>query len=83
MTNPTDIAAELERLAEKAHPTRWKEEADLFEAYRNHHPTILAALRAAGEVGRMREALEKIADKDTFFGSMPDIARRAIAGSET
>lgn len=59
MTNPNDIAAELERLAEKAHPTRWKEEADLFTAYRTHHATIIAALRAAGEVDQTGWLVER------------------------
>lgn len=109
MTNPTDIAAELERLAEVATPgnletakrvrddegvecpacggegyldardycnfdgvavgvqfygigSEFGAHEDLWRAYRNHHAEIIAALRAAGEVGRMREALEEAAE---------------------
>ena len=61
----------------------------LIEAYRNHHATIIAALRAAGEVERMREALEEIDARTNSFalGSpmqlINAIARRALAGSAT
>ena len=137
--SPTDIAAELERLAEIATPGPWNiyrqdcptyddivnellqqfaltkptipalvmleaggkcpaltgcgptsaANAALIQAYRNHHATILAALRAAGEVERMREALEEIDARTNSFalGSpmqlINAIARRALAGRAT
>lgn len=43
---------------------------------RNALPAIISRLE---EAERMREALEKIADKDAIYGEMPGIARAALS----
>lgn len=64
-------------------------DAQLIVFLRNHHAEIIAALRAAGEVERMREALEAIArnaddatDLTLFRVQCRDFARRALGSAK-
>lgn len=102
MTNPNDIAAELERLAacEAEALDDWGRESFASERgdfYRNHHATIIAALRSAGEVGELRKALEKAKEDfarvqmctlpltqahNVATSAIEDIARRALGSAK-